>query len=215
MLSSFRSCWEEHCLQTSSLFAGLAVENWQCAREERATCRSISTRTLLCYPPPHLLNQAAPPRPALFDSRFVKHWQNDAWRQFFLVVWLQILRHVCTKAFVKFHLTHAIAILCIVNAAYCLILYLLGRKQQKNSSLSLNKEFLKAAKVISSTISAILAPSANKMDHLQLIRIQTSRVPAGVNTVPVVRQCCCCKKKKKNLQPVEMVGAGTTKGQED
>lgn len=114
-----------------------------------------------------------------------------------MVVWLQILRHVCTKAFVKFHLTHAIAILCIVNAAYCLILYLLARKQQINSSLSLNKEFLKAAKVISTTISAILAPSANKMDHLQLIRIQTSCVLAGVNTVPVVRQCCCCKKKKK------------------
>lgn len=70
----------------------------------------------------------------------------------------------------KFHLTHAKAILCIVNAAYCLILYLLARKQQQNSSLSLNKEFLKAAKVISTTISAILAPSANKMDHLQLIR---------------------------------------------
>lgn len=113
-----------------------------------------------------------------------------------MVVWLQILRHVCTKAFVKFHLTHAIAIRWIVNAAYCLILYLLARKQQQNSSLSLNKEFLKAAKVISTTISAILAPSANKMDHLQLIRIQTSRVPAGVNAVPVVRQCCCCKKKQ-------------------
>lgn len=186
-----------------------------CSRGEGNLPQNQHQNPSLSPPHPHLLNRAAPPRPALFDSRFVKHWQNDAWRQFFLVVWLQILRHVCTKAFVKFHLTHAIAILCIVNAAYCLILYLLGRKQQKNSSLSLNKEFLKAAKVISTTISAILAPSANKMDHLQLIRIQTSRVPAGVNTVPVVRQCCCLKKTKKNLQPVEMVGAGTTKGQED
>lgn len=138
MLSLFRSCWKEHRLQTRSLFAGLAVETWQCAREEGATCSSISTRAFFCYLP-H--KPAAQPHPALFGCCFVKHWQNDAWQQFFYFVWLQIRRPVCPKAFFKFHWTHAIEILCIVYTVYCVTLYSLGRKQQKRN-FALNKKSL-------------------------------------------------------------------------
>lgn len=48
----------------------------------------------------------------------------------------------------KFHLTHAIEILCVVYAGYCMILYLLGRKQHK-------KSLVKGTKVISTKISEI------------------------------------------------------------
>lgn len=86
------------------------------------------------------------------------------------------------------------------NSPYCkrrilLDSVLVGQKTTEKEFPSL--WIKRVDEVISTTISEMVAPSANKMDHLQLIQIQTSRVPAEANTVPVVRQCCCCKKKKK------------------
>lgn len=114
------------------------------------------------------------------------------------------------KPLKKFHLTHVIEILYIIYTLYSVILCLFGRKQQKKSSLSLNKKSLWRARKSSQL------RSLKSWFHLPIKWIIYSWY--GTNSTCAGWGWYGCRMtmlSSKNLQPVEMVGVRKIKGQED